>query len=541
MMKIIDDYLTKRSEFDENNIIVPSFDQEEVRVQTKKTPEWVHFGGGNLYRCFHAKIASDLLNQQRLKTGIVLVETFGEDIINEVYRKNQNRSLTVTMEADGNFDKELIASTAESLFLGYQEDINCLREIFEAESLKLVTLTITEKGYVTRDPHGNLSSQAAKDIKTGPVIEKLISPMGQLTYFVYRRYLKKEIPLALVSTDNFSHNGQRLKEAIMTIANGWLELGFVDKKFLNYVSEERKISYPFSMIDRITPIPNEDIAKELEAEGIEDMMPFVSEKQGMKLASFVNTEKIHYLVVEDHFPNGRPALEEAGVILTDRDTVNKADLMKVCTCLNPLHTALAVYGSLLGFNRIYDESQDADLRKLIDKIGSEGLKVVENPGIIDPKDFIKEVIEKRFSNPNIPDTPQRIASDTSQKVGIRFGETIKNYVKSSEVKVEDLKYIPLVIAGWLRYLMGINDELQSFEVSPDPLLEELQDYVGKIEIGMNDKTLIHECLNPILSNEVIFGLNLCAIGMSDLIEQYFIEMIQDQGSVRSTLHKYVTE
>ncbi|MGI2708908.1 mannitol dehydrogenase family protein [Bacillus cytotoxicus] len=540
-MKIIDDYLTKRSEFDENNIIVPSFDQEEVRVQTKKTPEWVHFGGGNLYRCFHAKIASDLLNQQRLKTGIVLVETFGEDIINEVYRKNQNRSLTVTMEADGNFDKELIASTAESLFLGYQEDINCLREIFEAESLKLVTLTITEKGYVTRDPHGNLSSQAAKDIKTGPVIEKLISPMGQLTYFVYRCYLKKEIPLALVSTDNFSHNGQRLKEAIMTIANGWLELGFVDKKFLNYVSEERKISYPFSMIDRITPIPNEDIAKELEAEGIEDMMPFVSEKQGMKLASFVNTEKIHYLVVEDHFPNGRPALEEAGVILTDRDTVNKADLMKVCTCLNPLHTALAVYGSLLGFNRIYDESQDADLRKLIDKIGSEGLKVVENPGIIDPKDFIKEVIEKRFSNPNIPDTPQRIASDTSQKVGIRFGETIKNYVKSSEVKVEDLKYIPLVIAGWLRYLMGINDELQSFEVSPDPLLEELQDYVGKIEIGMNDKTLIHECLNPILSNEVIFGLNLCAIGMSDLIEQYFIEMIQDQGSVRSTLHKYVTE
>ncbi|QTR70694.1 mannitol dehydrogenase family protein [Bacillus cytotoxicus] len=541
MMKIIDDYLTKRSEFDENNIIVPSFDQEEVRVQTKKTPEWVHFGGGNLYRCFHAKIASDLLNQQRLKTGIVLVETFGEDIINEVYRKNQNRSLTVTMEADGNFDKELIASTAEGLFLGYQEDINCLREIFEAESLKLVTLTITEKGYVTRDSHGNLSSQAAKDIKTGPVIEKLISPMGQLTYFVYRRYLKKEIPLALVSTDNFSHNGQRLKEAIMTIANGWLELGFVDKKFLNYVSEERKISYPFSMIDRITPIPNEDIAKELEAEGIEDMMPFVSEKQGMKLASFVNTEKIHYLVVEDHFPNGRPALEEAGVILTDRDTVNKADLMKVCTCLNPLHTALAVYGSLLGFNRIYDESQDADLRKLIDKIGSEGLKVVENPGIIDPKDFIKEVIEKRFSNPNIPDTPQRIASDTSQKVGIRFGETIKNYVKSSEVKVEDLKYIPLVIAGWLRYLMGINDELQSFEVSPDPLLEELQDYVGKIEIGMNDKTLIHECLNPILSNEVIFGLNLCAIGMSDLIEQYFIEMIQDQGSVRSTLHKYVTE
>ena len=102
--------------------------------------------------------------------------------------------------------------------------------------------------------------------------------------------------------------------------------------------------------------------------------------------------------------------------------------MKVCTCLNPLHTSLAIFGCLLGFDLIADEMKDAALKKLVEKIGyEEGMPVVVNPGILIPKDFIKEVIEVRLPNPYIPDTPQRIASDTSQKVGIRFGETIKAY------------------------------------------------------------------------------------------------------------------
>lgn len=93
--------------------------------------------------------------------------------------------------------------------------------------------------------------------------------------------------------------------------------------------------------------------------------------------------------------------------------------MKVCTCLNPLHTTLAIFGCLLGFDRIYKEVQDKDLLHLIEQVGFiEGLPVVENPEIIKPIDFINEVIYKRFANPNIPDMPQRIASDTSQNWGL---------------------------------------------------------------------------------------------------------------------------
>ena len=97
--------------------------------------------------------------------------------------------------------------------------------------------------------------------------------------------------------------------------------------------------------------------------------------------------------------------------------------MKVCTCLNPLHTALALSGCLLGYTLIADEMKDEDLSKMVSILGyTEGLPVVVNPGIIDPKAFIDEVLTKRIPNPFMPDTPQRIATDTSQKLSIRFGE-----------------------------------------------------------------------------------------------------------------------
>ena len=110
--------------------------------------------------------------------------------------------------------------------------------------------------------------------------------------------------------------------------------------------------------------------------------------------------------------------------------MNKTERMKVTACLNPLHTALAVYGCVLGYRLIADEMKDPALSGLVWKLGmDEGLPVVESPGILKPEDFLKEVLTERLPNPFLMDTPQRIATDTSQKVGIRFGETIKAYVR----------------------------------------------------------------------------------------------------------------
>ena len=219
-------------------------------------------------------------------------------------------------------------------------------------------------------------------------------------------------------------------------------------------------------------------------------------------------------------------------------TGKMVEKMKVCTCLNPLHTALAIYGCLLGYDKISEEMKDDDLRKMIEIIGyKEGLPVVVNPGILDPKKFIKTVLEVRLPNPFMPDTPQRIATDTSQKLAIRFGETIKAYMASDELEASDLKLIPLVFAGWLRYLMAVDDNGNAFEPSSDPMLAELTPYLK--DIKWNDEQAEKKIL-PILAKSEIFGVNLAEAGLLCRVVKYFKELIAGVGAVRTTLHKYVS-
>jgi fructuronate reductase len=188
--------------------------------------------------------------------------------------------------------------------------------------------------------------------------------------------------------------------------------------------------------------------------------------------------------------------------------------MKVCTCLNPLHTSLAIFGCLLGYTRISDEMKNPDLVKLVEGIGyTEGLPVVVDPGIISPKKFIDEVIKVRFPNPFMPDTPQRIASDSSQKIPVRFGETIKAYLASNTLDIKALKLIPLVLAAWARYLLGLDDAGKQFTVSPDPLYASLAPGLEGITLGQ--KGPFHTALEPIFSNDRIFAVNLYKAGLGE--------------------------
>jgi fructuronate reductase len=247
---------------------------------------------------------------------------------------------------------------------------------------------------------------------------------------------------------------------------------------------------------------------------------------------------VEYLIIEDLFPNGRPAWDKIGVIFTDRATVDKVEKMKVCTCLNPLHLALAVFGCPLGFTKISQEMEDDDLRRLVEIVGyDEGLPVVVDPGIIKPRDFIDEVVKKRLTNPFIPDTPQRIAVDCSQKFAIRFGETIKTYMSRKDLDVSSLVLIPLTIAAWCRYMLAVDDHGKPFEISPDPRYEELSQGIRGLKLG--DKGPFGAVLKPILSDARLFGVNLYEVGLGERIEGYFAELMAGPGAVRKTLHKYI--
>jgi fructuronate reductase len=417
------------------------------------------------------------------------------------------------------------------------EDWGRIQEIFRAPSLQMVSLSITEKGYDLRDMDGALRPEILREFDAGPAAPQ--HTMTKLCALVYERWRSGGPPLALLSTDNFSHNGDRLKDAILSIAEAWQDRGQTAPGFTAYLRDASRVSFPLSMIDKITPYPSDRVREALTALGLTGMEA-VRTSKGAAVTPFVNTEEAEYLVIEDRFPNGRPPLEKAGVYFATREVVDRVERMKVCTCLNPLHTALAIFGCLLGYTSIADEMRDRDLALLVKKIGyDEGMPVVTDPHIIRPAEFIAEVLEKRFPNPNIPDTPQRIATDTSQKLGIRFGETIKLYAQAADKNpgTEKLTLIPLVIAAWCRYLLGLDDEGHPFTPSPDPLLESLQSLLKGIHLGNLESAAGK--LKPILANDRIFAVNLYEVGLGSRIEQYFAELLAGPGAVRKTLQKYL--
>lgn len=538
-MHLLDSELRNKEEWEAAGIELPKFDREAMKAATRECPQWVHFGAGNIFRAFPAARQQKLLNDGVEKTGIIVAEGYDYEIIKKAYRPQDDLSLLVTLIANGTIEKTVIGSLAESLTVDRQDeaDWNRLKDIFASSTLQMVSFTITEKGYSITSADGSFRSDVAADFEAGP--EQADSYIGKLAALCYWRYTHGAAPLALVSMDNCSHNGDKLYAAVDAYAKAWTENGRADKGFLEYIENPAKVSFPWSMIDKITPRPDDSVKKMLEESGFTDTESIVTSKNTY-VAPFVNAEEAEYLVIEDAFPNGRPQLEKAGVMFTTRDTVEKVERMKVCTCLNPLHTTLAVYGCLLGYTKISEEMKDADLVKLVEIIGyKEGLPVVTNPGILSPEKFIDEVLQIRVPNPFMPDTPQRIACDTSQKLSIRFGETIKEYMARPELDVKSLKFIPMVQAGWCRYLLGVDDEGNTFTVSPDPMYEGLAEKLQGVKVG--EPCNVHEVLQPILSDAKIFGVDLYEAGLGEYVESIFAELIAGKGAVRAALQKHLAE
>ncbi|HNW87620.1 MAG TPA: mannitol dehydrogenase family protein [Candidatus Limiplasma sp.] len=517
----------------EHGYQMPTFDVRTMRERTAAAPTWVHFGAGNILRAFPCVLAQKLLDRGELSTGLVVVESYDEEIIDRAFTPFDNLCLAVSLKSDGTVDKRVVASVAEAL--GYHSRTARVEEILTADSLQMVSMTITEKGYAVLDAQGNPLERYAGDFAS---MDAPVSIIGILTRLLYLRYQSGQKPLAMVSLDNCSHNGTILFNSVLAIAKAWVERGLADEGFLRYLSAGDKVSFTWSMIDKITPRPSEEVIAMLEADGFEGAQVVVTAKNTY-VSAMVNAEECEYLAIEDHFPNGRPPLEKVGVIFSDRETVDKIEKMKVCTCLNPLHTCLAIFGCMLGYQKISDEMKDSTLVDFIREIGyTEGLPVVVDPGIMSARGFIDEVVEKRLPNPFVPDTPQRIACDTSKKIPVRYGETLKAYRAAGKEDLSFLTFIPLVFAGYARYVTGVNDAGEAFQLSPDPNLPELTALLEGFALG---SAAAPQKLRALFSRADIFGLDLYSCGLGEKAEGMFAEMSAGKGAIRATVEKYLRQ
>lgn len=517
---------------------LPQYDIHALRQRTHEAPTWVHFGGGNIFRAFPAAMLDRMLSAGEYDRGVIVVSPRETEVFDKAYDPYENLSLLVTLCPDGSVRKQVVGCVTEAL-RAYPGHCDWARaaEIFRAPSLQMVSFTITEKGYAFTE----------EDLARG------LSPemaMGRVCQLLLERYHAGQLPITLQSMDNCSHNGDTLKKAVLAYAEAWATNGLVEQGFVTYLKDEQRVSFPWSMIDKITPRPHTKVQEILRADGFEDCEQIETSRHTF-VAPFVNAEEVEYLVMEDAYPNGRPPLELGGAFYTTRQTVDEVETMKVTTCLNPLHTALAIYGCLLGYTLISQEMQDDDLRTLVERLGhEETMPVVTDPGIIHPEDFLNDVLHKRLPNPFMPDAPQRIAMDTSQKLPIRFGVTLKKYALLStpssnlqispftHLQIHNLLFIPLVLAGYARYLKGIDDNGTQFAPSPDPLLNELMAIIAPLNLGEPEQDW--SPLKALFSRTDVFGCDLYAIGLGERIEQMTKELFAAPGAIRATLHKYVT-
>ncbi|MDP9806439.1 fructuronate reductase [Trueperella bonasi] len=523
--------IENRADFDRADVQLPSFDVADMQEKGKEDPRWIHLGPGNIFRAFPARVAHDLIADGE-HWPITAVVPMNPEELDKQLGANDLMTLSVTLNPDGTRDLKVIAGISEGLAWSRAEDYNRLVDIVKQPKVSMISMTITEKGYGIHDSQGQLSEQVREDIDSEPRgFHK--NTMATLAGLLVHRFDAGGEPINLMSFDNFSHNGDKLKDSILQVMRGWVAGGKLDAEVLAWVEDPEKVSFPVTVIDKITPRPNESVSEDLKVLGFTDMD--IDHVGRTPVAGFVNAEPTEYLIIEDVLVGEVPDFDKYGVNVTSREVADDFENMKVTTCLNPLHTALATAGVVLGFPTIDSEMRDPALRAFVERLGRvEGLPVVVDPGIVSPEEFLNEVLEVRFPNRYLPDDPARIAMDTSQKVGIRFGETIKKYIAQGR-DLNELKAISLAIAIWMRYLLAVDDEGQPFDPSPDPLLEELQGHLKGVELGQPVDA--HLVLQPILSNPSIFGVDLYTTPLAMRIEQLFTELVAGPGAVRTTLNK----
>ena len=271
-----DNLSSNKTAWQDKGYRVWNYNREAVKAETLKNPEWIHFGAGNIFRAFQAALLEELLDKGIEKTGLIAAEGFDYEIIDKMYRPHDGLGIDVTLKANGTIDKAVIGSIVEYVTVDpdNKTDYDRLHEIFASPSLKMVSFTITEKGYSLKNAAGEIAPGVAADFANGP--EKATSYMGKVSALLYSRFAAGALPVAMVSMDNCSHNGDKLFDAVSSFAKAWADNGLVSADFVKYVEDKSKVSFPWSMIDKITPRPDASVEKILLEAGIQGLEPVIT-------------------------------------------------------------------------------------------------------------------------------------------------------------------------------------------------------------------------------------------------------------------------
>lgn len=312
--------------------------------------------------------------------------------------------------------------------------------------VRIVTLTVTEKGYC-HDPASGTLDEAHRDIRADLASpHRPVSAPGYLVEALARRRAAGIAPFTVLTCDNLPANGKTVARVTARLA------ALRDADLGRFVAGE--VAFPSTMVDRIVPATTDD-DRAMVAAGL-----------GMADAWPVMAEPFTQWVVEDHFSLGRPPLEEVGVELVS--DVEPFEHMKL-RLLNGAHSTLAYLGYLAGHATIADTMAVPAFARLVARLQDEEVTpTLHLPAGVDVAAY-KAALRERFANPALRHRTWQIAMDGSQKLPQRLVAPARDRLAAGA----PLPLLALGIAGWMRYVTGRDEQGGAIDVR-DPLATRLK-------------------------------------------------------------------
>jgi fructuronate reductase len=432
----------------------------------------VHLGIGAFHRAQTAVYSDDALALEGGAWGICGVSLRTPDVRDRLVP--QDGLYTAVEKSPAGVRRRVIGSVREVLFLGDQRDVVQAR--LAAPSTRIITLTITEKGYCHDPATGQLNFAHLDIAHDLAAPARPHSAIGLLVAALDARRHAGGAAVTILCCDNLPHNGALVRGLVRAFAAAR------DAALARWIEDHA--SFPSTMVDRIVPATSgADLAENDAALGLHDAAPVVH-------------EPFRQWVIEDAFVAGRPAWERAGAQLVG--DVAPFEAMKL-RLLNGSHSALAYLGYLAGHEFIYQVAAQPDFVALTQRLmRDEVAPTLHLPPGTDVAAYQRDLMA-RFSNPALPHRTQQIAMDGSQKLPQRLLATVRDNLAAGR----SIDLLTLAVAGWMRYISGVDEAGQDISVS-DPMAGEFA-RLASAQRG-NPPALAHEFLGL----RAVFGDDLPA-------------------------------
>jgi fructuronate reductase len=345
----------------------------------------------------------------------------------------------VATKGAGGTEVRVIGALREALFL--DSDRDALIERLADPAVRVVTLTVTEKGYCHDPASGRLDLAHPDIVHDLAERDAPVSAVGVVVAGLAARRKRSGAPINVVCCDNLPHNGRTVEGIVSAFARA------ADPALAQWIAAH--VAFPCTMVDRIVPATRQnDIDEVARLTGVADAVPVVAEPYSC-------------WIIENRFAAERPAWEDAGAQLVA--DVAPFETMKL-RLLNGSHSTLAYLGFLSGHETIWQASSDPALATLIERMmESEIVPTLVAPPGVNLREYCAELLT-RFRNPALPHRTQQIAMDGSQKLPQRLLGTVHDRLAGGG----SIRHLALAIAGWIRYAGGVDEHGAPIEVD-DPM------------------------------------------------------------------------